>query len=332
MAGETAVYGVRQRGPGFAYGRLSPDDELRLDYDITLLPPNKYWLPQETVLLRYELLPRARAMPAAGCEPAVIVGIHPYDLHALKTLDAVFLGYGPDDAYAARRRANAVVGVDCLSPWPYAFAPSMGTALPPQGLFDLWLTDLGDEYLIEAATPKGAALCKRYVGASTARKAVAGRRDEVRKEALGRYRLSLDVPPEQVPRVLDAGWDSPMWEDLGKKCFSCASCTMTCPTCVCFAVFDRNAVDQASGVRCRRWDSCMFDGFAGVASGENFRPTGTERLRHRLHRKGKYMLERWGALGCVGCGRCVHACLVDIASPVYAWNRLAREAGLGAAT
>ena len=70
----------------------------------------------------------------------------------------------------------------------------------------------------------------------------------------------------------------------------------------------------------------MFDGFAEVASGENFRPTGTERLRHRLHRKGKYMLERWGAPGCVGCGRCIHACLVDIASPVYAWNRLAKEA------
>jgi ferredoxin len=69
----------------------------------------------------------------------------------------------------------------------------------------------------------------------------------------------------------------------------------------------------------------MFFSFATVVGGENFRPTGTDRLRHRLHRKGKYMLERWGELGCVGCGRCVHACLVDIASPVYAYNRLAKE-------
>ena len=100
---------------------------------------------------------------------------------------------------------------------------------------------------------------------------------------------------------------------------------MVCPTCVCFDVRDKIALNQLTGERYRRWDSCMFDTFAKVASGENFRPTGTERLKHRLYRKGKYMLERWGELGCVGCGRCVHACLVDIASPVYAYNHLATE-------
>jgi len=100
---------------------------------------------------------------------------------------------------------------------------------------------------------------------------------------------------------------------------------MVCPTCVCFDVRDRVELDLKKGERYRTWDSCMFDAFDKVASGENFRPTGTDRLRHRLYRKGKYMLERWGELGCVGCGRCVHACLVDIASPVYAYNRLARE-------
>ena len=45
MAAESIVYGVKQIGAGYAYGRLHPDDELRLDYDISLLPPNKYWLP-----------------------------------------------------------------------------------------------------------------------------------------------------------------------------------------------------------------------------------------------------------------------------------------------
>ena len=204
----------------------------------------------------------------------------------------------------------------------------MGTALPPEGLFDLWLTGVGDEYVIEIATQKGSGLCKRYIEAAPAGAPAVGRRAETRRDALGRYRLSLDVSPEEVARVLDAGWDSPMWDELGRKCFSCASCTMTCPTCVCFRMFDRIEIDQTSGTRYRRWDSCMFDGFAEVATGENFRPTGTDRLRHRLHRKGKYMLERWGSLGCVGCGRCIHACLVDIASPVYAWNRLAQEAGV----
>lgn len=250
MADEATVYGVKRKGTGFAYGRLSAEDDLRLDYDITLLPPNKYWLPEETPLFRYEPPPKARTLPAGQSGPAIVIGVHPYDLHALKTLDAVFLGYGPDDSYKARREANVIVGVDCLHPWPYAFAPSMGTALPPEGLFDLWLTDLGDAYLIEAATEKGSALCKRYLKTRVAAKTAAPRRDELRAEALGRYRLRLDVPAAEIPRVLDAGWDSPMWEELGRKCFSCASCTMTCPTCVCFRIMDRNAADGTSGCAC----------------------------------------------------------------------------------
>jgi ferredoxin len=66
----------------------------------------------------------------------------------------------------------------------------------------------------------------------------------------------------------------------------------------------------------------MLTDFAKVASGENFRKDGVNRLRHRLFRKGKYMLELYGKLGCVGCGRCVKVCLVDIASPVQAYNRI----------
>jgi len=329
MIDEHPVYGVRGKEPGFEFARLYPEDQLRLDYDITVLPPNKIWLPTRTKLLHFTLSPEIRVEPVVEADPAILVGIHPYDLHAVKTLDAVYIGYGPDRNYQARRAACTIIGVDCLNPRPYAFAPSMGTALPPPGLFDLWLTDLGDEYLVETGTEKGRKLARKYLKTVGAGEAKAKRREEVRAQAVTRYRKSLDISPREVPRVLDRGWNSPMWEELGRKCFSCASCTMVCPTCVCFDVVDATEIDQTAGNRYRRWDSCMFDAFAEVASGENFRPTGTHRLRHRLRRKGKYMLERWGELGCIGCGRCIHACLVDIASPVYAWNRLAAE-GKGA--
>lgn len=326
MVEENLVYGVRGKSPGFGFARLYPEDQLRLDYDITVLPPITVWLPTQTTLLCYRLRPEFQAEAVVEVEPDILIGIHPYDLHAVKTLDAVYIGYGPDKNYQTRRAVHTVIGLDCLNPWPYAFAPSMGTALPPPGLFDLWLTDLGEEYLMEVGSEKGQKLARKYLKASLSGAAKAEQRDKVRAQAMARYKKSLDLSPQEVPAALDQGWNSPMWEELGRKCFSCGSCTMVCPTCVCFDVVDRNEIDQKSGERYRRWDSCMFDGFAEVATGENFRPTGTERLRHRLHRKGKYMLERWGQLGCVGCGRCIHACLVDIASPVYAWNRLAREA------
>jgi len=71
----------------------------------------------------------------------------------------------------------------------------------------------------------------------------------------------------------------------------------------------------------RRWDGCMLRDFARVASGENFREHRSSRLRHRFYRKGKYIREDYGRVGCVGCGRCVRACLVKI-DPVEVFNTL----------
>jgi ferredoxin len=327
MIDENLVYGVKRKRSGFTIGQLYSADELCLDYDITLLPPNKYLLPSPETLLRFSGNTGIDVEPLASAKPSVILGVHAYDLHAVRLLDAVFAkGNLRDMNYVSRRNATTIIGVDCLSPWPYSFAASMGTSLPPN-LFDLWLTDQGEEYLAEVGTSRGRKLLHRFFTGKDASNAKVRERARLRQESLGKYQLSLDIAPEQIPSVLEKGWDSPMWEELGQKCFSCGSCTMVCPTCICFDVRDRIELSLKEGERSRRWDSCMFDAFDKVATGENFRPTGTDRLRHRLNRKGRYMLERWGELGCVGCGRCVHACLVDIASPVYAYNRLAKEQG-----
>jgi ferredoxin len=66
------------------------------------------------------------------------------------------------------------------------------------------------------------------------------------------------------------------------------------------------------GVRLRCWDSCQLDEFARVAGGENFREARAARQRHRFMRKGKYLHEKFGELGCVGCGRCIRTCVVHI--------------------
>jgi ferredoxin len=66
----------------------------------------------------------------------------------------------------------------------------------------------------------------------------------------------------------------------------------------------------------------MLPEFAKVASGENFREHKEQRFRHRMYRKGKYLVERYKYLGCVGCGRCAIACLAEIASPAETYNLL----------
>jgi formate hydrogenlyase subunit 6/NADH:ubiquinone oxidoreductase subunit I len=66
----------------------------------------------------------------------------------------------------------------------------------------------------------------------------------------------------------------------------------------------------------------MLPEFAKVASGENFREHKEQRFRHRMYRKGKYLVERYKNPGCVGCGRCATACLAEKASPAETYNLL----------
>jgi len=136
-----------------------------------------------------------------------------------------------------------------------------------------------------------------------------------------RFPLKLNVPGRDLPSLLALSYKSPLWEELGQRCLACGSCNIVCPTCYCFDVREQISLDGKTGERYRVWDSCQLDEFARVGTGENFRKSRAQRLRNRFFRKGKYIPDMHHALGCVGCGRCARACLVDI-TPVDVWNSL----------
>jgi formate hydrogenlyase subunit 6/NADH:ubiquinone oxidoreductase subunit I len=136
------------------------------------------------------------------------------------------------------------------------------------------------------------------------------------------YRLDFDV--SDLPSLLNMTMKSPLWNELGERCLACAACTNVCPTCFCFDVRDEIELNLRHGQRVRVWDSCQLDEFATVAGGHNFRTSRALRQRHRFMRKGKYILDAHDYLGCVGCGRCARACLVDI-TPVGVFNELHRQ-------
>lgn len=131
------------------------------------------------------------------------------------------------------------------------------------------------------------------------------------------------MAPEDIPTLLEAGMNHPVWEEKAERCYSCGSCNLVCPTCYCFNVRDEFDWDMESGRRVREWDGCMLASFAAVAGGHNFRSSKTARYRHRYLRKGLYAPRRvTNEISCVGCGRCITACTAKIANPVDVFNRL----------
>ena len=68
-----------------------------------------------------------------------------------------------------------------------------------------------------------------------------------------------------------------------------------------------------TGDRIRNWDSCMFSQFTLHGSGHNPRSEKVMRTRNRFMHKLKYFVDKYdqGAM-CVGCGRCIENCPVNI--------------------
>ena len=125
------------------------------------------------------------------------------------------------------------------------------------------------------------------------------------------YTHSFDF--KTLPGLMDMSYDSEIWEYFADKCISCGQCTMVCPTCNCYNVVDYfDVTNKSTGRRERLWDSCMFVDYSLVAGGHNFRKSRAERLKLWYTHKLKAFGGEFGKPACVGCGRCVDTCPVDI--------------------
>jgi ferredoxin len=326
MMADYRVCGPVQHNGGYAFQVLEDSNDLQLAYPTTILPPKKFLLPPQEAILEYTKSTGEVRSPDAD-PPTVILGVHSCDLHAIQLLDRVFSTGHPDSLYMQRRSRTRIVSIECLTPCDEnSFCKSMGTMTADEG-YDLHLIDLGDAYAVDVGTEGGEELL-HYAAAQSA-----DQKDEDRLNAvlsgkwpLFPYRLDCDV--SDLPSLLNMSMKSPLWEELGERCLACAACTNVCPTCFCFDVQDDIDLTLDHGVRVRKWDSCQLDEFATVTGGHNFRKSRALRQRHRFMRKGKYILDAHGFLGCVGCGRCARACPVDI-TPVGVFNELYRQKEMG---
>ncbi|MHB1629659.1 MAG: 4Fe-4S dicluster domain-containing protein [Bacilli bacterium] len=314
------MVGVRAKEERFVFGPLAKAEDLRLDYDVTLLPPKKYFLPPREDLLTFTT--QGEYASRVEDEPFILFGVHPYDVAAISQLDAVFGAGHYDVHYMTRRRNATIVACDVQTASAHVFASAMNTATVQDG-FDLLLTKIGDDYLADARTDKGEALLAVVPGGSEPTHADFAKREQVwrrNRESLNRHELKCR--PEDLPTLLENSYDDPLWEERARLCFSCGSCNLVCPTCYCFDVRDDLNWDMQTGTRTRACDACLLNEFAAVAGGHNFREKAAERYRHRFYRKGSYLPHKFGFVACVGCGRCISACVAGIANPVDIYNQL----------
>ncbi len=287
------------------YRPVASGDEVLLDYERPELSAKDYLLPATEVLLQVEKQGGEVALEEVLPDRRqAIFGIRPCDAHGFAAIDALFLGQEPPDLYYRHHRERTtLVGLACPQMWEGCFCTSMGGAPDDRAHLDLLLREVDGGYAVEPVTEKGAALSKGL--------ALEERRGEPPPSA---------ADAEAVPVPEPAKWrllfeEDRLWRRHGERCLSCRICTYVCPTCRCFDVTDRVVAERAGVTRIERirvWDACTSTNYRRVAGGHNPRPTRPERLRNRFFCKFCYYPEDFGPLGCVGCGRCVVLCPVDI--------------------
>ncbi len=184
------------------------------------------------------------------------------------------------------------------------------------------MVDLGEKFIIHINSEKGE---KLVTGLDYIKEATEADMDALERVREAKKKIFKEEFIGSLPKVYDTfdkSFASPVWKDVGRRCVACGNCTAVCPTCYCFDVRDETQWNLHDGVRCRVWDGCLLRDFATVSGGHNFRKNKAERYRHRYYRKGKYVPEKIGEISCVGCGRCIAACVTKIANPVEVYNRL----------
>lgn len=281
----------------------------------TRLSPKTTVFPQSEVLLKCSLNAQQNALAPMDVvvedpSPILVLGLRPCDAKAISLLRKNFDTAQYKDPYFLNRlNQTTFVGVACTSPCDTCFCTSAGGGGPfsEEGL-DALLIPEEDSYIIKSLTPKGETFLQRgFLKGTDLEESVLFPMVE---EAMNKISTTIETSTLSKKNLLDL-YNAPFWGEAAFACINCGTCTFVCPTCWCFDLQDE--ASKTHSKRFRNWDSCMFPLFTLHTSGHNPRASKTQRFRQRFMHKLKYFIDKYeDGIMCVGCGRCVRLCPVNI--------------------
>ncbi len=279
-----------------SYDLIAPvkDDVLKFEkiYDIkkidlkenTLISPKPFFFPENEILFKVK---NNKIIQPSKIKQRIIFGVRKCDLNALSRLDLYFLG---DPYYKDKRDKTILIGFNCNKPGKYCFCNSMNL----KDHYDLFFYEHKKHYYISIGSKKGLSLVKNL---KTAKKQFT---------PIIKNKKSLDN------KDLAKHYYNEAWQTLVDKCLSCSACTILCPTCPCFEIYDKLDINLKDSSRLKTLASCQLKSFTQVAGGKSFRDARLDRYKHFVYHKVVYFKEKFNEYMCTGCGRCIEGCPVRI--------------------
>lgn len=309
-AQEAEVYVPVKGRNGVEYLKTSGAEPVAFDYVNVKLSPKGLFFPQKEVICRF-CRDTLSEVPAPE-EKLIVFGARPCDARSLLYLDQVFADQTSkfaDPYYLSRRNNALMMTFACHTPAPTCFCTTVGGSPTETTGSDILVTELGDELLFEACSEKASAFLETYQAffRPPTGEHLRSRDAQTAQAAQQLNKFNIDG----IKAKLDRMFEEQVWETLTNTCLGCGVCTYLCPTCHCFDISDETNA-QGEGVRLRTWDSCQYPLFTMHASGHNPRVNKKQRMRQRIMHKFSYTVENVGDIYCVGCGRCVIHCPVNL--------------------
>ena len=242
-----------------------------------------------------------------------IIGLRSCDLYAIAVQDRVLLdGAHVDTYYKARREHSFIVAINCGKAGGTCFCVSMNTGPKARAGFDLALTEIladGRHYfVVEAGSENGLQVLGDIPTRPAQEPEVAACEAVVQRTAA---QMGRSMDTSNIKELLYRNYEHPRWDDVARRCLTCANCTMVCPTCFCTTVEDVTDLTGEHAERWQKWDSCFTMDFSYLHGG-SVRPSAKARYRQWMTHKLATWFDQFGTSGCVGCGRCITWCPVAI--------------------
>ncbi|CAN2042100.1 sulfhydrogenase subunit beta (sulfur reductase) [Candidatus Magnetomoraceae bacterium gMMP-15] len=297
------------------FKKLDKGEMPDLTYANSRLSPKSIVYEQSEVMFEYSLdenEPDHHIMKEVEKDysPRAVIGIRPCDAKSFKLVQRNFDNPEYKDPFWINSyNATVFIGFACNEPCSTCFCTSVECGPFHEEGLDLLLIEKDKEYYAKVITQKGQDLLK-----------IAGWSDEVdiadneieslKQQAESKIKSSVNTDKLKDKKTTQL-FEAPFWEEMAFACINCGTCTYSCPTCWCFDIQDE--VLGKEGVRMRNWDSCMYPLFTLHGSGHNPRTEKYQRVRQRFMHKLKYYIDKYdNGIQCVGCGRCIRLCPVNI--------------------
>ncbi|GAH00398.1 unnamed protein product, partial [marine sediment metagenome] len=177
---------INQKG-NIVFEKIENPEDIVLDYLNSKIPPKTVLFPQMEVLFEYTLDEKDVEITDRQDldQKIMIFGIRPCDAYSFELMANFFSFHGnwEDEIYLKKKENTTLIGIGCNSPRTTCFCTSVGGNPFNKENMDVFLTDLGETYLVEGISEKGKEIVKKLSWLSDAADKDVKKSQELAKQA-----------------------------------------------------------------------------------------------------------------------------------------------------